>query len=84
MQQGFNPFRMNPVDHATAVRSPTLLMQGDRDPTITMDEARAIFAPLAGPKTLAVFPGARHELYLAADRCRWTDAIGRFFDERYW
>jgi uncharacterized protein len=84
VQQGFNPFRMNPVEFATAVRSPTLLMQGDRDPTITMDEARSIFAHLAGPKTLAIFPGARHELYIGADRHRWTNAVGRFFGERYW
>jgi len=40
VQQGFKPFRLNPVDDASGVHSPALLMQGDQDPSITMEELR--------------------------------------------
>ncbi len=60
-QEGFNGFRYRPVDSAARVRVPTLLMNGDQDEWVRVDEARAIFDALKGPKTLQLFAGVGHD-----------------------
>ena len=80
-QQGFNAFRYNPVDDAAAVHCPGLLMNGDRDPWVTLEEARAIFDRLGGPKRLKIFPGLRHQSFLNARPQEWKLSVSSFLAE---
>lgn len=80
-QQGFNAFRYKPVDDAAAVRCPTLLMNGDRDPWVTIEEAGAIFDRLGGPKRLKIFPGLRHQSFLHARPQEWRRTVSGFLAE---
>jgi alpha-beta hydrolase superfamily lysophospholipase len=80
-QQGFDGFRYNPADDARAVRSPTLLMNGDRDPWVTIEEAERIFANLQGPKRLKVFHGLKHQSFLNARPDGWKETVSIFLDE---
>jgi alpha-beta hydrolase superfamily lysophospholipase len=50
IQHGFNGFRHNPVDYARDVRCPVLLLQGDKDPRVTREQAESIFENLGGQK----------------------------------
>jgi alpha-beta hydrolase superfamily lysophospholipase len=77
-QQHFDGFRHNPVDYAASVSRPTLLMQGDADERVSVDEAQAIFARLRGPKELKLFPGVKHTSLLRARPADWTDAVSAF------
>lgn len=73
-----NGFADNPVDDATAVRCPTLLLHGDRDPRVSVAQTAEIYAAFGGPKTLVRFAEAGHESLYAADPARW-DAVVRPF-----
>jgi alpha-beta hydrolase superfamily lysophospholipase len=78
VQQGFNPWRFNPARYAAAVESPTLLMNGDRDPWVSVSEARNIFDRLRGPKRLQVFAGLGHQSFISARHAEWTAVVGNF------
>lgn len=79
-QQGFDGFRHNPVDYALKVERPALLMQGDQDRRVALEEARAIFHHLSGPKAFKVFRGLGHESFLKARPQEWTAAVSGFLD----
>lgn len=78
LQLGFNGFRHNPVDYARSVRIPTLLMQGDRDDRVSLEEAQQIFETLAGPKQLRIFHGMGHQSLVAAQPEAWRQAVSDF------
>lgn len=78
VQQGFNPFRHNPAAYAKAVKMPALLMAADGDPYVTLDETRAIFGGLAGPKRLLTCRASRHVVCLDADAGDWRREVGEF------
>jgi alpha-beta hydrolase superfamily lysophospholipase len=76
VQHGFNPFRHNPAAYAKSVTVPALLMAADGDPYVTLNETRAIFASLAGPKLLRTCSASRHVVCLSADAEQWRRAVG--------
>jgi alpha-beta hydrolase superfamily lysophospholipase len=81
LQQGFNPYRYRPVDSALRIGSPTLLMNGDQDPWVRPEEARAIHEHLRGPKTLCLLPGVGHDSCLRARPEDWRLAVSSFLDQ---
>jgi hypothetical protein len=77
VQQGFDGFAEDPVDHARGVSVPTRLLIGERDPWVHPDEIDGIQAALAGPRyPVEVFPGAGHVGLRGADPARWARAVG--------
>ena len=81
LQQGFNPWRFNPAEYAAAVTAPTLLMNGDRDPWVSVTEARSIYDRLRGPKELKLFRGLGHQSFLSARRADWKKTVAGFTGE---
>jgi len=59
VQGGFSALEYRPVESASRIDLPTLLMSGGCDPWVRPDETRAIFDALKGPKTLELFAGVR-------------------------
>jgi alpha-beta hydrolase superfamily lysophospholipase len=43
VQQGFNGFRHNPAEYARSVKCPVLMMHGEHDSRVTVEQARNIF-----------------------------------------
>src|SRR6266446_2658449 len=78
VQQGFDPFRHNPVEYAAGVRLPVLLLHGERDERVWPTEARAVFDRLPGRKELVLIPGARHGSLLKQAPEVWTRAVREF------
>ena len=78
MQHGFNPWRFNPAEYAATVTAPALLMNGDRDPWVSVAEARSIFDALRGPKELKLFTGLGHQSFLRARPAEWRAAVSAF------
>lgn len=71
VRHGFNPFTMNPVEYASAISAPTLVLQGGADPRVPIAQAEAIDGALAGWHKLAVFENSGHVGMLESDPQRW-------------
>lgn len=83
VQEGFNGFRYRPIDSAARVQVPTLLMNGDQDEWVRVDEARAIFDALKGPKALRLFAGVGHDSCLRRrPEEEWKAIVGRFLGDQ--
>ena len=78
VQVSFNAFKHNPEDYAKDIKCPVLLMYGEKDPKVTIQETDNIFNNLAGPKKLVTFPLAGHENYLIQYQPEWVSAIKEF------
>ena len=78
IQNNFNAFGHNPVDYAKKIKCPTLLLYGEKDKKVTMQETKAIYKNLAAPKSLVTFPLAAHENYLTKYKKEWTAAVASF------
>ena len=78
VQHGFNGFAHNPVSDAAQITLPVLLMQGEKDPWVTMAEINQLFESFRGYKQLTTFPTAAHSLLLAEDTEKWTAAVSQF------
>ena len=81
VQHGFNGFAHNPLDYASKVTMPTLLMHGEQDRWVTIDEINQLFAQLAGDKQLVTFPTAGHVPLLGVDAQKWTMAIEQLLEK---
>lgn len=83
VQNGFWPFSVVPIEYATSVKCPTLLLYGEQDDKVSRREIDEIFKGLQGKKILKTYPLAGHENYLKKYRQEWTkDVEGFLADSR--
>jgi uncharacterized protein len=78
IQHGFNAFAHNPVDYASQVKCPTLLMYGRLDRWTTKTDIDSIFQNLHSTKKLVEFPKAGHDLLVTVDPKYWQQNIEEF------
>lgn len=78
VQNNFNAFKHNPVDYAKGITCPVLLLSGEKDEKVSMQEINRIFKNLAGKKKLITYPLAGHENYLVQYKEQWTKDINAF------
>jgi alpha-beta hydrolase superfamily lysophospholipase len=76
--EGFDGFSHDPSVYATSVRCPSLLLQGETDRTITLDESRSIEDALGGKKTYKTFAGVGHGSLAALSPGEWREATAGF------
>jgi pimeloyl-ACP methyl ester carboxylesterase len=82
VQRGIPGTRHDPVEYARSVRCPTLLLHGDRDPTVTVAGVREVFEALATDrKRFVVLEGVGHESYVGAQPEVWRRTVAAFLDE---
>ena len=81
VQRGFNGFRHNPADDAARLTLPVLVLQGGRDGRAPAEDGRAIFARLAGPRALHIFPEGTHVNITGGDLDGWITAVNTFLSE---
>lgn len=64
-----------------AVECPVLVMHGERDEIVPVEQGRALYEAAPGPKRLHLFPGAGHNDLL--DRCgrQWAKTIAEWVRE---
>lgn len=80
VQHGMNGFAHNPVEFATKVDCPVLLMHGENDKRVSVPEVQAVFQALAGEKHLEIFPGVGHESCHRTRPDLWTRHVAEFLD----
>jgi alpha-beta hydrolase superfamily lysophospholipase len=81
-QQGFWGFDHNPTEYARAVKMPTLMFWGEKDPLVSREEVGSVFANLYCPKRLVFLPQSHHADYLAQNRPEWIAAVKLFLDQK--
>jgi hypothetical protein len=81
IQHKSNGFIHNPVDYASKIQCPTLILQGKLDRWITAAEIDRISQNLKGFKQLATFPKAGHDLLITIDREYWQQSVSSFLDQ---
>lgn len=71
---------LDPVEGAQKVRCPALVVHGDRDDIVPPELTEKLFHSLAGPKKLAVIPGAHHnDLFEVMGREQYLEQLRNFF-----
>src|SRR5262249_40953369 len=75
---GFDGFALEPVEWARSARAPALVLHGEADPTVSVEQVREVAGALAGPKTLVTFPGVGHESPLSARPAGAREPVARF------
>lgn len=60
VQNGFDAFALDPVEDATAVNCPALVLSGGHDPWVKPEEARRVAAAMRGPTQCYNFENGRH------------------------
>jgi uncharacterized protein len=81
-QHGFNAFRHNPVDYASRVTCPVLLLHGQGDSRVSCPQIESIHSNLRGEKHLHVFAGLGHESYVAKRPDEWKGQVTAFLARR--
>ena len=81
LQNGFNPYQHKPIEYAKKIDIPTLLLYGEKDERVTIEETKAIYENLSGKKSIAILKNSAHENYLNNDEEHWSVSVAMFFSE---
>ncbi len=79
-QHGFNGFAHNPIDYATNIDIPALVLHGEQDRWMTVEEIQAIADNFAGPKQLVISADAGHHQLIGVDRQLWNTSLAKFLN----
>ena len=79
-QNNFNTFTHKPIDYAKNIGIPTLLMLGQKDPKVSLEETQEIYQNLSGEKKLALLKNSAHESYINHDQNTWEEVISDFLE----
>ena len=77
----FNPFHHNPCDYAKKCNTSVLMLQGNADPKVTVEQAKTVFDNLNGKKKIEVFDTSEHASLYAGAPDKWSDTVSRFLTE---
>ena len=72
--------RFDALSRIPDVRSPVLILHGDRDDLVPADHARRLFDAAAGPKSLYLIGGASHNDTYLVGGAPYFDALRTFID----
>jgi uncharacterized protein len=79
VQLGFDGFAHNPVEYARSVKCPVLMMHGERDSRVTLEQGREIFDHLDGEKSFKLFD-VGHEVIAVARPEEWREHVTEFLN----
>lgn len=74
----FDAFSHNPRQYAAKIKTPTLVLHGEKDQRVTRREAEAVFAALRGKKSLRVFATGIHDPVAEVTEEQWLEAVNPF------
>ena len=80
VQEGYWAFSLNPVEYASHVTCPALLIRGCNDPWVRESEAREILDRFQGPRQLVTFDGVGHEGCFPHHEEKWVREVSSFLD----
>jgi dipeptidyl aminopeptidase/acylaminoacyl peptidase len=81
VQNRFNFFSHNPVDYARSVNCPALILHGEQDERVTVEEARTIASAMGTSARFVAFPGVPHMSIIDARREQWRREVEEFLEQ---
>lgn len=81
IQQGFDPWRVAPIEDARRIRVPTLVIAGDEDLRVFPEESRALAGALGHHGRLAMIEGMGHAQLASARPGAWKTIVRPFLAE---
>lgn len=78
IQNGFWGFDHNLSEYAKNITCPVLLLYGEKDKSVSIEETYDIYTNLKGIKKLKIFKNTGHENYLTKNKNEWTKNISAF------
>lgn len=78
VQNNFWAFGHNPSSYAKAVSCPVLLLLGEQDDRVSVEEVKGISNSLRGEKEFCLFPEAGHNNIYSRHYDEWTSAVHAF------
>jgi pimeloyl-ACP methyl ester carboxylesterase len=78
VQHGYWAFSHNPVEYARAVSCPTLLLFGEQDDRVSLEETNRLFSNLKGPKVLNTYPNEGHNFFTPTNQPKWIQDVSQF------
>ena len=83
LQNGFNAFRLNPVEYAAKVTCPALVMGGEKDPWVMPAEARSVAWAMQGKTQCVIFTNASHGGYWWDVGVEYRKLLGNWLDTTF-
>jgi uncharacterized protein len=80
-QQRIDGFAHNPIEYAKEIKCPVLLMYGEQDKRVTLQEVKSILDTLPGQKQLVVFSAVGHGSLASDDAQKWRQQVQHFLQE---
>ncbi|MEL6383203.1 MAG: alpha/beta fold hydrolase [Cyanobacteria bacterium J06626_18] len=81
-QQEINGFTHNPVEYACAINSPVLLLHGEKDRRVSLQDAQAIFEALPDQKQLVIFSATGHGSLASANPTQWRQHVQQLLNRQ--
>lgn len=78
VQNGLNFFSHNPVDYARSVNFPALILHGEKDQRVSLDEARRIAAAMGEKARFVAYAGVPHMPIVDVRPEQWRGEVGEF------
>ncbi len=78
VQNGYWAFSHNPATYAKSVTCPTLLLFGEDDDRVGIEETNAIAQNLQGKKVLKVYSAVGHNIYTKENEVQWRKDVTSF------
>lgn len=79
-QEGYWAFSHNPAVYASAVTVPALLLYGDKDDRVSLEETIDIYDSMKGGKVLVRYPEEGHDIFTDTNRANWLKDVGTFLE----
>jgi uncharacterized protein len=77
VQLGFWGFSHNPAEYANQINIPLLLLFGEKDDRVSMEETTEIFSNLKGDKNLVTYPELGHDVF-SGNEIQWEADVMEF------
>ena len=77
---GFDAFVFNPIQYASKINTPTLVIHGSLDNRVSWEDSEGIYKNLQGPKEFGVFGKSGHESILNNEEANWVYLVTNFLD----
>ncbi|MEO0768973.1 MAG: alpha/beta fold hydrolase [Cyanobacteria bacterium J06649_4] len=81
MLQGIDGFAHNPAEYAALMDYPVLLLHGEADTRVLVEDAEAIFDRLPGKKNLVLLPSVGHGAFAHEHPQIWRQTVETFLQD---
>jgi uncharacterized protein len=80
-QQGYWAFGHNPSSYAKSVNCPALLLFGELDDRVSMEETQEIYDNMKGMKVLVTYPEIGHNVFTPENSRNWIEDVSGFLEK---